>query len=112
VPPLRDLGYRPVEVANDARRLGAAPSRHLVLSDLALLPSQQALSYHPSVAAFLTEVRRRFCEVVHFENSQKLLGLNAKVRHAKLPFDWLYANPRITILERRVAGRRCAPFQG
>ena len=58
----------------------------------------------------LDYVRSDFCELVHFENSQRFAGLDAKPRDGKLPFDWLYANPRITILERRQGGQPCTPF--
>lgn len=112
VPQLREIGYPTIEVAGNVQRLASADSRYLVLSDMELLPVQQALSHHPQAARFLAYIKKNYCEVVHFENSQSIMGVNAKVRGAKLPFDWLYPNPRITVLERRGFAAQCARFTG
>jgi hypothetical protein len=112
VPQLAAIGYRPIEVSDKVEALATAPSRYLILSDMELLPNEQALAYHPEMKAFLSYVRSHYCERAYFENSQKLLGINAKVRHAKLPFDWLYPDPRVTILERGRKGGFCHRFTG
>jgi len=110
VPQLEDLGYPTIEVGDDARRLRTAASAYLILSERQLRPRRQALEHHPETAALLDYVSSDFCELVHFENSQRLAGVDAKPRDGKLPFDWLIANPRITILERRQGGEPCTPF--
>ena len=78
-----------------------------MLSDITLLPWLEALSHYPGVRSFTTYVADHYCVVATFEHSQKVLVLNSKPRATYVPFDWLQANPRITILERKGLQRLC-----
>ena len=107
VPQLANFGYSTVELRGSAARLNAVRPRYLVLSDMSLLPASQALTYNPATSAFLSVIRSNYCELARFENSQRLWWINTKPRDGSLSFDWLYPNPRITILERRDGSTGC-----
>src|SRR5205823_14287874 len=93
VPQLETAGYHDEEVGrHDVARLAGASSRYLVLSDINLLPWQEAIGHYPDVRRFISYVQARYCVQAQFENSQRLLWIDGKNRRGKVPFDWLDAN--------------------
>jgi len=63
----------------------------------------QTIDYYPEQKQFFDYIEANYTELVHFENSQKLLFMNSK-SGSRLPQDWLHPNPRIAILIRRNQG--------
>jgi 4-amino-4-deoxy-L-arabinose transferase-like glycosyltransferase len=103
VPQVGEFGFRSIEVDRSVAQLHGAGVRYLILSDMELIPFEEAISHYPDVRAFTQLVAKDFCLMARFENSQALLGINTKPRGAALPADWLFPNPTISVLERRSA---------
>jgi hypothetical protein len=102
VPEFQLLGYSKHAVGYSAARLREAASAYLVLSEFGTRFFQEAIDHYPEHRKFFDYVRDHYFEVIHFENSQKLLGIDSK-KGDRLPQDWLHPNPRITVYQRRPA---------
>jgi hypothetical protein len=100
VPQIELLGYQKVEVGYDVAKLQSARSDYLILPEFGTLAYLEALDFYPAQRAFFQYVGREYIVVAEFENSQKLLGIDSKKGY-RLSHDWLFPNPRITILKRR-----------
>lgn len=101
IPQLKLLGYPRHEVKTDATQLAKTSVRYLILADLPTLMYEQVLRRLAGPRSFLAAVRHDYCEVIHFENSDRWWFINSKPRGGKLAQDWILPNPRITILERQ-----------
>ncbi len=97
---LSKVGYSKTDVDFSVSKLKKVESPYLVMSEFGTSFYQQAIDFYPEHKKFLDYVAQNYTEIVHFENSQTLFGINSK-RGMKLPQDWLHPNPRITILVRR-----------
>ena len=100
LPQIQLVGYKKLEVGHSIKTLQKATSPYLILSEFGTRFFQEAIDFYPQQKEFFAYVGENYAEVVHFENSQKLLGIDSKPSR-KLPQDWLHPNPRITILKRR-----------
>jgi hypothetical protein len=99
VPELQLFGQRKHEVGYSAAKLQEAASPYLVLGEFGTRFFNEAIDYYPQHRDFFAYVRNHYAEVVHFENSQTLLGIDSK-KGDRLPQDWLHPNPRITVYRR------------
>lgn len=99
VPQIQLLGYKKLEVGYSIAKLQQADSPYLIFSEFGPLRYQDAVKYFPQQQNFFDFVEKNYVEVEHFENSQRLLGVDSKAG-TRLPLDWLIPNPRITILKR------------
>jgi hypothetical protein len=93
-------GYKVANVGYSIADLRSAESPYLVVSEYSTAFYGQAIGHWPEQEKFLAYVNANYSEVVHFENSQRLLFIDSKAG-ANLSQDWLHPNPRITILIRR-----------
>lgn len=100
LPQLGLVGYKTVFIDYSISDLRSAPSPYLIVSEFSTSPYSQAIDYYPQQRRFFQFVTANYVEVIHFENSQKLLFIDSK-RRSRLPQDWLHPNPRITIMLRR-----------
>jgi 4-amino-4-deoxy-L-arabinose transferase-like glycosyltransferase len=101
---LRMIGYPKLDVNFHAPELASATSPYLIFSEWGTSFYLQAIGYYPEKKQFFDYIDANYTELIHFENSQKLLFINSK-RGSMLPQDWLHANPRITILIRRTGSQ-------
>src|SRR6202007_1276478 len=90
-------GYKVANVGYSIADLRSAESPYLVLSEYSTAFYAQAIGHWPEQEKFLAYMNANYSEVVHFENSQRLLFIDSKAG-ANLSQDWLHPNPRITIL--------------
>lgn len=105
VPQIWLFGYKQVQVSYDIGTLSGAKSPYFVLTDFGPLFYEEGLSSFPKQQAFFAYVHSHYHLVASFENSQTLLGVDSK--HAgRIPQDWLFPNPKITILERNSVPQR------
>lgn len=97
---LRMIGYPKLDLNFLVPELASAASPYLILSERGTSFYLQAIGYYPEQKQFFDYIEANYTELIHFENSQKILFINSK-RGSRMPQDWLHANPRITILVRR-----------
>ena len=97
---LRMIGYPKLDVDFHVPDLRSAASPYLIMSESGTAFYLQAIEHYPEKKEFFDYVLANYTEIIHFENSQKLLFVNSK-RGGALPQDWLHPNPRIAILIRR-----------
>ena len=100
LPQLELAGYKVSDVGYSIADLRSAESPYLVVSEFSTAFYGQAIGHWPEQEKFLAYVNANYSELVHFENSQRLLFIDSKAG-ATLSQDWLHPNPRITILIRR-----------
>jgi len=99
---LRMIGYPKLDVNFRVPELAGAASPYLIFSEWGTSFYLQAIGHYPEQKQFFDYIDANYTELVHFENSQKLLFIDSK-RGSRLPQDWLHPNPRITILIRRTS---------
>jgi len=97
---LRMIGYPKLDVDFRVPELATAASPYLIFSEFGTSFYLQAIEHYPEKKEFFDYVLENYTEIIHFENSQKMLFVNSK-RGGALPQDWLHPNPRIAILIRR-----------
>jgi hypothetical protein len=101
-PDLPFLGYKRLEILYSIAQLRDAESPYLIVSEFAMRFYQEAIDHYPAQQQFFDYVRANYKEVVRFENSQQILGVDSK-DGIKISEDWLHPNPRITILRRQTS---------
>jgi Dolichyl-phosphate-mannose-protein mannosyltransferase len=99
-PQVQLWGYQKLEIETAVEKLRASASPYLAVSEYVTERYEGALGYFPTARTFFDYVRDNYTEVTHFENSQRLLGVDSKTG-LTVTHDWLYPNPRITIYRRK-----------
>jgi hypothetical protein len=101
-PQVQLWGYKKLEVETSLEKLRSAESPYLAVSEYVTNRYDGAMPFFPSAREFFEYIRDHYTEVTHFENSQRLLGIDSKSGLTPT-HDWLYPNPRITIYLRKTA---------
>ena len=101
-PQVQLWGYQKLDTDTSLEKLRTAGSPYLAVSEYITNRYDGALPYFPDAREFFGFIRNNYMEVAHFENSQRLLGVDSKTG-LTVTHDWLYPNPRITIFARNGA---------
>jgi hypothetical protein len=99
-PQVQLWGYKKLDADTSLEKLRTAESPYLAVSEYITNRYDGALPYFPDAREFFEFIRNNYTEVIHFENSQRLLGVDSK-SGLTVTHDWLYPNPRITIYLRK-----------
>jgi len=98
-PDLPLLGYKRLEIDYNIEELQKAESPYLIFSEFGTRFYLEAIEHYPAHKKFFDYVNANYVDVVHFENSQRIFGIDSKAT-TRMAQDWLHPNPRITILRR------------